>query len=63
MDSRSGANVRQALLNGEAVTWRFAPHQKRLMFTLPKTFGARTYEVRLNGGYTFHPVASDSAPV
>jgi len=62
MGSRSGANVRQAFLNGESVTWRFAP-QKRLKFTLPKTFGARTYEVGLDGGYTFHPIASDSTPV
>jgi hypothetical protein len=38
------------------VSWRFNAQEKRLRFALPKSFGGRTYEVCLDGGYSFRGV-------
>jgi hypothetical protein len=51
--SRSGAQIRDDLANGEPVTWQFSPGEKRLSLSLPDELGGRTYEVCLQGGYTF----------
>jgi hypothetical protein len=59
--SRSGAEIREALTQGQAVSWHFTPDQKRLCFSLPQAFGGRSYEVCVKGGYTFNPVATVSA--
>lgn len=53
MGSRSGAQIRDDLANGEPVTWEFSPGEKRLSLSLPDELGGRTYEVCLQGGYTF----------
>lgn len=39
--------------NGETISWRFTPGEKRLAITLPEAFGGQTHEVCLTGGYTF----------
>jgi hypothetical protein len=51
--SRSGAQIRDALVKGDLVTWQFSPEEKRLALSLPEELGGRTYEVCLRGGYTF----------
>ena len=51
--SRSGAEIREDLRSGSAVSWRFTPGEKRLSLTLPPVFGGKTHEVCLTGGYTF----------
>ena len=43
------------------MSWRFTPGQKRLSMKLPEAFGGRTHEVRLEGGYTFRPLATATA--
>jgi len=53
MSSRSGAEVRDALFNGEAVTWGFNPKEKRVILTLPKSLGGETYTFCIAGSYTF----------
>jgi hypothetical protein len=40
------------------VSWRFNAHEKRLRFALPKSLGGRTYEVPLDGGYSFRGLTS-----
>jgi hypothetical protein len=53
--SRSGAQIREALQNGEFISWRFTADEKRLSITLPQHFGGKTHELCLVGGYTFAP--------
>lgn len=53
MSSRSGAEIRKALFNGEPVTWGFNPKEKRVVLTLPKNLGGQTYELCIAGSYTF----------
>lgn len=53
MGSRSGAQIRDDLADGHAVSWQFNPEEKRLALSLPAELGGRTYEVCLRGGYTF----------
>jgi hypothetical protein len=53
VSSRSGAEIRKALFSGEPVTWGFNPKEKRVVLTLPKHLGGRTYELCIAGSYTF----------
>lgn len=45
------------------MSWKFQGWEKRLRFELPKSLGGRTYEVCLDGGYTFHRVTGVAAAV
>ena len=45
------------------MSWKFNTDEKRLRFTLPKALGGRTYEVCLDGGYTFRGMTSACAVV
>jgi hypothetical protein len=56
--SRSGAEIRAEFESGSPVSWRLNPDQARLRVALPSYLGGWTYEVALEGGYTFTP-ASD----
>jgi len=38
---------------GQPVSWRFTPGEKRLSITLPESFGGKTHQVCIEGGYTF----------
>ncbi|HEV7673719.1 MAG TPA: hypothetical protein VGQ12_04230 [Candidatus Angelobacter sp.] len=53
MSLRSGAEIFKALIEGEPVTWRFNPKEKRVILTLPKHLGGQTYELCIAGSYTF----------
>jgi hypothetical protein len=53
MSSRSGAEVRDALLNGRPVSWGFNPKEKRVILTFPKVLGGETYVLCIAGYYTF----------
>jgi hypothetical protein len=59
--SRSGAQVRDDLAEGRPVTWQFSPGERRLALSLPKELGGHTYEVCLQGGYTFTRVPAADA--
>jgi len=43
------------LESGSPVSWRLNRDQARLLVTLPTDLGGWTYEVALEGGYTFTP--------
>ncbi|HYL99027.1 MAG TPA: hypothetical protein VEZ90_08750 [Blastocatellia bacterium] len=53
MSSRSGAEVRDALLNGQPVSWGFNPTEKRVVLTLPQALGGETHILCIKGFYTF----------
>jgi hypothetical protein len=53
MSSRSGAEVYDALLKGEPVSWGFNPKEKRVILTFPKMLGGETYILCIAGYYTF----------
>jgi hypothetical protein len=53
MSSRSGAEVREALFNGQPVSWGFNPKEKRVVLTFPKALGGETYILCIAGYYTF----------
>jgi hypothetical protein len=53
MSSRSGAEVRKALLSGTPVTWGFNPKEKRVELTLPESLGGSTHILCIAGSYTF----------
>lgn len=53
MSSRSGAEVRDALLNGRPVSWGFNPKERRVILTFPKILGGETYILCIAGYYTF----------
>lgn len=53
MSSRSGAEVREALFNGQPVSWGFNPKEKRVILTFPKVLGGETYILCIAGYYTF----------
>ena len=61
MSSRSGAEVYDALLKGEPVSWGFNPTEKRVVLTFPKFLGGETYILCIAGSYTFvaHTLESD----
>ena len=61
MSSRSGAEVYDALLRGEPVSWGFNPTEKRVVLTFPKFLGGQTYILCIAGSYTFvgHTIESD----
>jgi hypothetical protein len=61
MSSRSGAEVYEALLKGEPVSWGFNPTEKRVVLTFPKFLGGETYVLCIAGSYTFvgHTIESD----
>ena len=43
------------------MSWKLKNGEKRLRFELPKSLGGRTYEVCLDGGYTFRGVTGAAA--
>ena len=53
---RSGAEISAEFESGSPVSWRFNRDQARLLVTLPRDLGGRTYEMAFEGGYTFAPV-------
>ena len=58
--TRSGAEIRDALSDGESIGWKFTSNQRRLSLTLPKAFGGATHEVCLVGGYSFEPLHAEA---
>jgi hypothetical protein len=56
---RSGAEIRAEFESGSPVSWRLNRDQARLLVTLPTDLGGWTYEVALDGGYTFTPALTD----
>jgi len=53
VSSRSGAEIRQSLHDGQPVTWGFNPTEKRVVLTLPQKLGGRTQVLCIAGSYTF----------
>ena len=60
MSSRSGAEVRDAFLSGEAISWGFNPKEKRVELTLPASLGGGTQVLCIAGFYTLK--ASGAGP-
>lgn len=60
MSSRSGAEVHEALLNSQPVSWGFNPKEKRVVLTLPESFGGETHVLCIAGSYTFKGRAAAS---
>src|SRR5262249_13549824 len=52
---RWGAEILAKFEIGSPVSWRLNRDQARLLVTLPKDLGGWTYQVMLEGGYTFTP--------
>lgn len=63
MSSRSGAEVREALLRGEPVSWGFNPKEKRVDLTLPEALGGETYVLCIAGSYTLTAAIPQAATV
>jgi hypothetical protein len=53
MSSRSGAEIREALAEGHAVSWGFNPQEKRVVLKLPSSLGGATHILCIAGSYTF----------
>ena len=53
MSARSGAEVFEALLRGQPVSWGFNPLEKRVLLTLPESLGGGTHVLCIAGHYTF----------
>jgi hypothetical protein len=57
MSSRSGAEIREALLGGQPVSWGFNPQEKRVVLKLPEILGGETHILCIAGSYTFTAVS------
>lgn len=53
MSSRSGAEVRDALMRGQPVSWGFNPKERRVVLKLPRAFGGEEHILCIAGHYTF----------
>jgi hypothetical protein len=51
--SRSGAEICDALLHGEPVSWNFNPTEKRVVLVLPEALGGQSHLLCIAGSYTF----------
>ena len=60
MSSRSGAEIRDAFLSGEPISWGFNPQEKRVELTLPASLGGGTQVLCIAGFYTLK--ASGTVP-
>jgi hypothetical protein len=49
---RSAAEIQQALLRGEPVTWNFNPTERRVVIEMPEKLGGETCTLCLAGSYT-----------